>query len=76
MTSLLLKGPYSPLEVSKILNVKPQYVFAFVSACLSLGILSQTQRSAEAASPSVPVLPRATKKQNLFSKILHKLRGD
>lgn len=76
MTSLLLKGPYSPLEVSKVLNVKPQYVFAFVSACLSLGILSQIQRSFDAASTAVPAPIKTNKKQNLFSKILNKLRGD
>lgn len=76
MASLLLKGPYTPLEVGKVLNVKPQYVFAFMSACLSLGLLSQTQRSVEAAATAVPGVIKTNKKQNLFSKILNKLRGD
>lgn len=76
MASLLLGGAYSPLDVVRVLNVKPQYVFAFISACHSLGILSQNQRSAVSMPkpPSPP--PKASKKQNLFSKILNKLRGD
>ncbi|AEF99770.1 hypothetical protein [Methylomonas methanica] len=76
IASLLLKGPYTPIEVSKVLNVKPQYVFAFMSACLSLGLLSQTQRSVEATATAVPALIKTNKKQSLFSKILNKLRGD
>lgn len=76
MASLLIRGPYTPLDVIKILNVKPQYVFAFISACHSLGILSQSRRSDDPAPPAKPDVPKANKKQNLFSKILHKLRGD
>lgn len=76
IASLLLKGPYTPLEVSKVLNVKPHYVFAFMSACHSLGLLSQTQRSVEAAATAVPAPIKTNKKHSLFSKILNKLRGD
>lgn len=76
MASLLLKGAYTPLDVIRVLEVKPQYVFAFISACYSLGILSQSRLSADVAQIPKPALPVANKKQNLFSKILNKLRGD
>ncbi|MCK9605986.1 MAG: hypothetical protein M0R33_05985 [Methylomonas sp.] len=74
ITSLLLKGAYTPLDIIKVLNIKPQYVFAFISACHSLGILGQSQRRSDLMLTPEP--PKANKKQNLFSKILNKLRGD
>ncbi|MCQ8102643.1 hypothetical protein NP590_00890 [Methylomonas sp. SURF-2] len=76
MTSLLLKGTYTPLEVVKVLDVKPQYAFAFISACHCLGILSQSRPSIDSVQTPKPDLPKPNKKQTLFSKILNKLRGD
>ncbi|OAI20474.1 hypothetical protein A1359_03170 [Methylomonas lenta] len=74
IAALLLKDPRTPLQLANLLNIKPQYVFAFISACNSLDILGQCQRSADFMV--VPEVPKPSKKQNLFSKILNKLRGD
>ena len=74
IAALLLKEPRTPLQAASALNIKPQYVFAFISACNSLGILEQCHRSADFIV--VPDKPKPNKKQNLFSKILNKLRGD
>jgi hypothetical protein len=74
IAALLLKDPRTPLQLANQLNIKPQYVFAFISACNSLDILGQCQRSADFMV--VPEVPKPSKKQNLFSKILNKLRGD
>jgi len=73
MAALLTKGPRSPLDIVKDLNVRPQYVFAFICACHSLGLLARGRRRADimVAAEALPV----NKKQNLFSKILSKLRG-
>lgn len=74
IAALLLKDARTPLQIANQLNIKPQYVFAFISACNSLGILGQCQRSADFIV--VPDVSKPSKKQNLFSKILNKLRGD
>ena len=74
MAALLANGPRAPLDMVKLLHIRPQYVFAFVSACHSLGLLGQCQRQADIIVQPEP--PKPNKKQNLFSKILHKLRGD
>lgn len=73
MAALLMRGPRSPLDIVRELHVRPQYVFAFISACHSLGLLANCRRRADVivAPEALPV----NKKQNLFSKILSKLRG-
>jgi hypothetical protein len=74
IAALLLKSPRSAIEIVKVLQVKPQYVFAFITACQSLGILGQCQRQADFVVSPEP--PKPNQKQSLFSKILHKLRGE
>lgn len=74
IASLLVREPRTPLQAASVLNIKPQYVFALISACSSLGILEQCHRSADFMV--VPDNPKPNKKQSLFSKILNKLRGD
>ena len=74
ITALIVKSPRTCLEIITILQVRPQYVFALITACQSLGILSQCQRQADFMV--VPESPKPNQKQSLFSKILHKLRGD
>jgi hypothetical protein len=71
---LLIKSPRSAIEIVKVLQVKPQYVFAFITACQSLGILGQCQRQADFMVSPEP--PKPSQKQSLFSKILQKLRGE
>jgi hypothetical protein len=74
MAALLVEGARSPLEMVKVLRVKPQYAFAFISACRSLGILVPAKSKTDEIVISEP--PKPNKKQSLFSKILHKLRGE
>jgi hypothetical protein len=74
MAALLIDSPRSPLEVARVLQVKPHYVFAFITACQSLGILAQAKRQSD--NLVMPEAPKPSQKQSLFSKILHKLRGE
>lgn len=74
IAALLVIDPRTPLQTASVLSIKPQYVFAFISACNSVGILGQSQRSADIIV--MPEAPKPNKKQSLFSKILNKLRGD
>jgi len=74
ISALLLQGPRTPLNIVKVLDVKPQYVFAFISACHSLGILGRSERKIDELIAPEP--PKHSKKQGLLSKILQKLRAD
>lgn len=74
IAALLVQGPRSPLDIINGLNVKPQYVFAFISASHCLGILGKSERRADETIASAP--PKHSKRQGLLTKILHKLRGD
>ena len=74
ISALLLQGARTPLDIIKVLDVKPQYVFAFISACHSLGILGRSERNIDELVPPEP--PKHSKKQGFLSKILHKLRAD
>ena len=74
MAALIIENPRSPMDIAKVLQVKPHYVFAFITACQSLGILDQARRQSDLIV--MPEPPSPTKKQGLFSKILQKLRGD
>lgn len=73
IAALLVKCPRSPLEIATALDVKPQYVFVFVSACQVLGLLGQSQRTVDAAIATEPA--KKPKNEGLLRKILGKLRG-
>lgn len=74
IAALLIQQPRTPLEIAEVLRIKMQYVFVFVCACHTLGLLRQSERQADAvvAQPA----PRPAKNQGLLSKILGKLRGE
>ncbi|MDD2759157.1 MAG: hypothetical protein PHH11_02565 [Methylomonas sp.] len=75
LAALLLQEPRAPLDLIKVLNVKPQYVFALISACQSLGILAKSQRRVDQIV--VPEPPKQqSKKKGLLSRILQKLLAD
>ena len=74
ISALLLQSARTPLEIIKLLDIKPQYVFALISACHSLGLLGKSERKIDEII--VPEPPKHSKKQSLLSKILHKLRAD
>lgn len=71
--ALLIKAPRTPFDIIKSLDVKPQYVFAFISACHSLGILGRSERKIDEIIAPEP--PKHDKKQGLLGKILQKLRA-
>ncbi|MGY6277121.1 hypothetical protein [Methylomonas sp. MgM2] len=74
ISALLLQGARTPLDIIRVLNARPQYVFAFISACYSLGILGKSERQIDRLIAPDP--PKHSKKQGLLSKILHKLRAN
>jgi len=76
ITALLVRGPRSILNIVETLNIKPQYVFVFISAAYALGLVGQAERkSDELVEP--PPLVSAEKKETkgLLSRILGKLRS-
>lgn len=74
IAALLVQGPRTPLDIIKVLNVSPQYVFAFISASLGLGMLGKSERRADEIIVAEP--PKHAKRQGLLAKILNKLRSD
>jgi len=75
IAALLVVGPRSMLDIIKVLKVKPQYVFIFVSAAYAIGILGQSKRQADQIiTAEVPAI-KSVQKKSLFSRILNKLRG-
>jgi hypothetical protein len=73
IAALLMQGPRSMLNIASVLNIKPKFVFVFVSACYALDLMGQSQRKSDELV--VPEKIEPTKKQILFSKILNKLRS-
>lgn len=73
IAALLVSSPRTPLEVITVLNVKPQYVFAFMSACHAVGLLKQSARQVDTVIAPEP--PKPVPNKSLLSKILGKLRG-
>lgn len=73
IAALLVRTSRTPLEVASVLNVKPQYVFAFMSACHATGLLKQSERQVDTVIAAEP--PRPAPNKSLLSKILGKLRG-
>jgi hypothetical protein len=75
ITALLIESPRSMLNISEVLNVKPQFVFVFVSAAYALGLVGQAERkSDELFVPPPIVTPVKKESKGLLSKILGKLR--
>jgi hypothetical protein len=42
IAATLIESPKTLMQVSKILKIKPQYVFVFISAANAVGFVSQT----------------------------------
>lgn len=71
ITALLINGQHLPTEIGPKLDIPAQYVFVFLSACCSIGILGQDHHYL----PPGKSAKQHTGKQSLFNKILSKLRG-
>lgn len=74
IAALLVQGPRTMSNVAQALNIKPQYVFVFISAAYALGLVGQAKRKADALVLPPEIQPN--KKQGLLSRIIQKLRGN
>jgi len=73
ITAVLTHSPALMMDVVKQLQIKPEYVFVFISAAHALGLVGQEQNR-----PEKVVAPAAIKKpkaKGLLAKILGKLRN-
>jgi hypothetical protein len=71
IAALLVQGPRTMGSIAEILNIKPQFVFVFVSAAYSIGLVGQAKRISDS------LVDALTKKRNvsdvlLLGKIVHK----
>jgi hypothetical protein len=77
IAAMLTQRPYSLFDVARQMNVRQQYVFAFVSAAHALGLIGQQPLMAERQTePESAQLSAVTKpeRQSLFKKILSRLK--
>lgn len=75
IAALLIAGPRSIKDIIQVLNVKPQYVFIFVSATYATGILAQAKRQVDRIVETEVPAAKSVKKKGLLGRILKKLRG-
>ncbi len=73
ISALLIQGPRTLANVAEVLNIKPQYVFVFISAACALGLAGQVKREADVLVQSPEIKPN--KNQGLLGRILSTLRG-
>ncbi|ASF46265.1 hypothetical protein [Methylovulum psychrotolerans] len=73
IAALLVQGPRTLPDVAEVLNIKPQYVFVFISAACSLGLAAQVRREADVLVQSPEIKPN--KNQGLLKRILSTLLG-
>lgn len=74
IAALLIEGPRTAMNIADALNIKPQYVFVFISAAKTLGIVGQAKRKADEII--APVEIKASKSKGILSRILDRLRGE
>lgn len=72
IAALLLEKPRSPVNIAKVLQIKPEYVFVFISAASAIGLLGQATRNADIIV-APPELKPSTK-QGVLRRIISKLR--
>ncbi len=73
ISALLVQGPRTLPSIAESLNIKPQYVFVFISAAYSLGLAGQAKRESDILSKPPEVKP--SKKHGILGRILNKLIG-
>jgi hypothetical protein len=73
ISALLIAGPRTLPDIAEILKIKPQYVFAFISAAYALGLIKQAKRQADEIIQ--PPVSKNNERQGLFTRIISKLRG-
>lgn len=74
ISALLIKEPRTLANVAEVLNIKPQYVFVFISAACALGLTGQARRVADVlVVPSTEI--KEKKNKGFLSRVMSKLRG-
>lgn len=73
IAALLIQGPRTLPNIAQVLNIKPQYVFVFISAACSLGLAGQVKRESDVLVDTPEIKPN--KNQGLLSRILKSLLG-
>jgi len=74
ISALLIRGPRTLANVAEVLNIKPQYVFVFISAAYALGLTGQARRESDALIAQSTEI-KANKNKGFLSRIMSKLRG-
>jgi hypothetical protein len=74
IAALLIDGPRTAMNLADALNIKPQYVFVFISAAKTLGLLGQAKRNADILTAPPEIKP--SKSKGILSRILGRLRGE
>lgn len=74
ISALLMASPRTLPEIAEILNIKPQYVFVFISAAYALGLIGQAKREADEIIQ--PAVIKKSEQQGLLSRIIGKLRAN
>lgn len=74
IAALLIKGPRTMANVAETLNIKPQYVFVFISAACAVGLADQGRRIADNIVQPPEVAP--SKSQGLLGHFMNKMRGN
>jgi hypothetical protein len=72
IAALLIKGPRTMVNVAETLNIKPQYVFVFISAACAVGLADQGRRLADNLVQPPEVAP--SKSQGLLGHFAKKMR--
>lgn len=73
IAALLVIEPRTMLNVSEVLNIKPQYVFVFVSGAYALGLIKQPIKNPSKIVVHPTIILK--KKPGLLNRILNKLRS-
>lgn len=74
ISALLMASPRTLPEIAEVLNIKPQYVFVFISAAYALGLIGQAKREADEIIQ--PAVIKKSEQQGLLSRIIGKLRAN
>lgn len=75
IAALLIQGPRTMPSIAQTLNIKPQYVFVFISAAHAVGLAGQSRRASDA------LVEELTKQRSfsdvfLLGRIMSKLRAN
>ncbi|MBS3952163.1 MAG: hypothetical protein KGZ88_04355 [Methylomicrobium sp.] len=73
IAALLIREPRTLANVAETLNIKPQFVFVFISAAHAAGLVGLATRQADMLFQPSEIQP--SQKQGLLRRIINKLRG-